>query len=201
MICLSNKWYRMCLPTLMVFAMVSGANAAESEFRSTKVVAGLKPLFKEYCFSCHNEEKMKGELNLEALLEFGFRPQDVEQWETLAEYMENGEMPPEKKPQPSDSQRASIIDVSFKVAEHLKSMAGDNPGRVTVRRLNRQEYNNTIRDLLGVDVDPSAGFPGDEVGYGFDNIGDVLSLSPILLEKYLDAAEVIVKKALVTDYP
>ena len=72
-------------------------------------------------------------------------------------------------------------------------------GRVTIRRLNRNEYNNTIRDLLGVDVRPADDFPSDDVGYGFDNVGDVLSLPPILLEKYLAAAERVVQRALGTD--
>ena len=76
-----------------------------------------------------------------------------------------------------------------------------NPGRVTLRRLNRVEYNNTIRYLFGVDYQAAADFPNDEVGYGFDNIGDVLSLSPILMEKYLRAAEEITAKAIRTDLP
>src|SRR5437763_392294 len=70
-------------------------------------------------------------------------------------------------------------------------------GRVTLRRLNRAEYNNTIRDLVGVDFKPAADFPEDDVGYGFDNIGDVLSVSPLLLEKYLTAAESILDQAIV----
>ena len=74
----------------------------------------------------------------------------------------------------------------------------NNPGKVTIRRLNREEYRNTIRDLLGVDFQPDD-FPNDEVGYGFDNIGDVLSLPPMLMEKYLAAAEEIVTKAIVLD--
>jgi len=72
-----------------------------------------------------------------------------------------------------------------------------DPGRVTARRLNRTEYNNTIRDLLAVDFQPAADFPADDSGYGFDNIGDVLSLSPVLMEKYLAAAEKIAKAAIV----
>ncbi len=74
-------------------------------------------------------------------------------------------------------------------------------GRVTIRRLNRVEYNNTIRDLVGVDFKPAADFPNDDVGYGFDNIGDVLSLSPLLLEKYLSAAESILDRAIVIADP
>src|SRR5204862_6936859 len=70
-----------------------------------------------------------------------------------------------------------------------------DPGRVTIRRLNRAEYNNTIRDLVGVDFKPAADFPTDDVGYGFDNIGDVLSLPPLLMEKYLAAAEKVIEEA------
>src|SRR5205823_6106219 len=73
-----------------------------------------------------------------------------------------------------------------------------DPGRVTIRRLNRVEYNNTIRDLVGIDFHAADDFPSDDVGYGFDNIGDVLSMAPILMEKYLDAAERIVAKAFET---
>ncbi len=74
--------------------------------------------------------------------------------------------------------------------------AKPEPGRVTARRLNRSEYNNTIRDLLGVDTDPAKDFPQDDSGYGFDDIGDVLSLSPLLMEQYLSAAEKVVRTAL-----
>ena len=72
-----------------------------------------------------------------------------------------------------------------------------DPGRVTIRRLNRAEYNNTIRDLVGIDFRPADDFPSDDVGYGFDNIGDVLSMPPILMEKYLAAAETISEEAIV----
>ena len=71
------------------------------------------------------------------------------------------------------------------------------PGHVTLRRLNRNEYRNTVRDLLGVDYEPAADFPADDVGYGFDNIGDVMSLPPLLMEKYLAAAQEISQQAIV----
>src|SRR5467141_2035736 len=71
-----------------------------------------------------------------------------------------------------------------------------NYGRVTARRLNRVEYDNSVRDLLGVDLHPADDFPQDDSGYGFDNIGDVLSLSPVLMEKYLTAAEKISRTAI-----
>ena len=83
--------------------------------------------------------------------------------------------------------------------DDIDSRAPPSPGRVTVRRLNRNEYQNTIRDLLGIEFNAAAEFPADDVGYGFDNIGDVLSLPPMLMEKYLAAAEEIAGRAIVTD--
>src|SRR5262249_24736470 len=76
-----------------------------------------------------------------------------------------------------------------------------DPGRPTIRRLNRSEYNNSIRDLIGVDFKPAENFPSDDVGYGFDNIGDVLSMPPLLLEKYLAADETYLDKAIVVPRP
>src|SRR5207245_11063287 len=82
---------------------------------------------------------------------------------------------------------------------HLDCNTRPYPGRGTAYRLNRFEYNNTIRDLLAVDFHPADDFPADDAGYGFDNIGDVLSLSPVLMEKYLAAAERIARKAIFGD--
>src|SRR3954467_13487407 len=83
--------------------------------------------------------------------------------------------------------------------EKLDCGKESDPGRITIRRLNRSEYNNTIRDLFGIDFRPADDFPSDDVGYGFDSIGDVLTLPPILMEKYLAAAESIVEQAIVAD--
>ena len=103
-------------------------------------------------------------------------------------------MPPPEKPRPSiaelDAVNAWIDVVVFK----FDCNGPRDPGRVTIRRLNKVEYNNTVRDLLGIDFNPAEDFPSDDIGYGFDNIGDVLSLPPLLLEKYLAAAEQIADK-------
>ena len=102
-------------------------------------------------------------------------------------------MPPvDHQPQPSPADTQAVADWIDRTFVNIDCSQLRDPGRVTVRRLNRTEYNNTIRDLLGVDFEPAADFPSDDVGYGFDNIGDVLTLSPLLMEKYLNAAESIV---------
>ena len=99
---------------------------------------------------------------------------------------------------PTSKRSSKAIQAIFDRAD---AAAKPNAGRVTIRRLNRTEYNNTIRDLVGVDFKPADDFPADDVGYGFDNIGDVLSVSPLLLEKYLAAAETILDQAIVIADP
>ena len=164
----------------------------------------IYPLMKDICFGCHGNKRAKAELNLEA---FGANPdffKDGRVWERVAEMLRHREMPPENKKQPSEDQRillTEFIDKELAKFDCSNPNVPVNPGRVTLRRLNRNEYNNTVRDLFGVDYQPAADFPNDEVGYGYDNIGDVLSMSPILMEKYLRAAEEITAQAIRTDIP
>ena len=105
-------------------------------------------------------------------------------------------MPPDDEPQPAEHQRQAVAGWLARELTRIDRLTPPDPGRVTARRLNRAEYNNTIRDLLGVDTHPADDFPQDDSGYGFDNIGDVLSLSPALMEKYLSAAEKVSRTAL-----
>src|SRR5262249_34985977 len=99
------------------------------------------------------------------------------------------------KPQPNAEEKARIIAWNDTVVARLDCTKKKDPGRVTVRRLNRVEYKNTIRDLVGVEFQAAEDFPADNVGYGFDNIGDALSLPPLLWEKCLAAAEKITERA------
>src|SRR5438045_9217486 len=100
-------------------------------------------------------------------------------------------MPREKEPPPSVEERAKL-ERCIKYSALAIDPKNPDPGRVTIRRLNRVEYRNTIRDLMGFDYKVEDELPPDDTGYGFDNIGDVLSISPLLLEKYMQAAETIV---------
>src|SRR5690606_34921582 len=105
-------------------------------------------------------------------------------------------MPPPDNEQPTEEQRQLLLGW---IESHALTVDCDGPvypGRVTLRRLNRNEYNRTIAQLTGVDFRPADNFPSDDVGYGFDNIGDVLTLPPVLLERYLDAADEIVRRAI-----
>src|SRR5207249_5995168 len=105
-------------------------------------------------------------------------------------------MPPKGSPRPNESELKTVTAWIENEFDRVDQLAQADPGHVTARRLNRAEYNNTVRDLLGVDLHPADSFPQDDSGYGFDNIGDVLSLSPVLMEKYLAAAEKVSRAAL-----
>jgi len=110
-------------------------------------------------------------------------------------------MPPEDSRRPKDEEYDAVGAWLAATLGPADRAGPPDPGRVTIRRLNRAEYSNTIRDLLGVEFNAAADFPSDDVGYGFDNIGDVLTLPPLLLEKYLAAAEQIAAKAIAADKP
>jgi mono/diheme cytochrome c family protein len=175
---------------LMAFAATA---VAETPFDP----AQLPQFSRDYCAKCHNADKQKGDFNFEPHVAKVDMVAGRKVWEKVAELLENREMPPEDKPQPTDAQRTALIQW---IDRQLS--AGDaeakNPGRVTLRRLNNEEYRNTIRDLLAVDYNPDD-FPQDETAYGFDTIADALTLPPLLMEKYLQAADQIVTRALAND--
>ncbi len=105
-----------------------------------------------------------------------------------------GLMPADKKPHLSATEQATLERWIKRDVFRIDPKNPD-PGRVTVRRLNRVEYRNTVRDLLGVDYNTDLEFPPDDTGFGFDNIGDALTTSPMLMEKYVAAAQAIIKEA------
>jgi hypothetical protein len=127
---------------------------------------------------------------------------DRKAWKNVLKMLTNHEMPPEDAKPAMDSKERELLAKLVETAlNRIDPNAPVNPGRVTARRLNRTEYGNTIRDLLGLDFDPAEDFPSDDIGHGFDNIGDVLTLSPVLMERYLSAADSIVQRVFPVDPP
>jgi Protein of unknown function (DUF1592)/Protein of unknown function (DUF1588)/Protein of unknown function (DUF1585)/Protein of unknown function (DUF1587)/Protein of unknown function (DUF1595)/Ca-dependent carbohydrate-binding module xylan-binding/Planctomycete cytochrome C len=159
--------------------------------------AAVMPVLTKYCVGCHGPTKPKAGLNLAAFQDEKTARTNRKAWGRVKEYVEGGLMPPDDRPQPSREEVGLLTQWIKSTALAEDCGRTFDPGRVTIRRLNRAEYNNTIRDLVGVDFHPADDFPSDDVGYGFDNIGDVLSMPPILLEKYLAAAEMISEEAIV----
>jgi hypothetical protein len=161
----------------------------------------VAPFLAKRCVACHNDKLKNADLNLARLRSPQEALAERNVWEDVADKLRNGEMPPPGLPRPSAAELQNLTKwVDVQLIAH-DSKATPEPGRVTARRLNKVEYNNTIRDLLGLDFQPAADFPNDDSGYGFDNIGDVLSLSPVLMEKYLNAAENISRLAIITGKP
>jgi hypothetical protein len=185
-------------PSVMAFLTAPAPAAPNKSAKSSspsfdKQVA---PVLKTYCVKCHGGKKPRGHLALDRFHDEAAALKTTDVWERVAHMVRSGDMPPAKRPRPTQSQVHGLLAWIDSKTAQLDCQGGhSNPGRVTMRRLNRAEYNNTIRDLVGIDFHPADDFPQDEVGYGFDNNGDVLSLPPLLFEKYLNAAEQIVARA------
>jgi mono/diheme cytochrome c family protein len=184
-----------CIAILAFIALACAtAVAAEKAPGAAEFHKDVRPLLETYCFDCHADGANKGGVAFDEFKSDQAVLENRELWWKALKNLRAGMMPPAKKSQPS-------IEEKERIAHWVKSAVfqidpqNPDPGRVTVRRLNRVEYHNTIRDLLGVDFDTQLEFPPDDTGNGFDNNGDVLTMSPMLLEKYVDAAKTIVAKA------
>src|SRR5207248_4638620 len=163
-------------------------------------VTDVRPLLKTYCFECHNSTKRKAGLDLEQIDTDSAALDLVELWDQVAERLHAKEMPPAKSKQPTDDERRVLSAWVKRVAESRadydalprEQLRLAPAGPPTSRRLNRVEYNNTLRDLFGVDLRPGDLLPSEGGGgEGFDNAGATLFTTPVLLEKYLEAAELV----------
>jgi hypothetical protein len=175
--------------TLCIFCDRSPLSAEEPASRDFD--RDVKPILAEYCFGCHADGASEGNLSFDNLFSMADHDEANPIWYRVLKKLQSGLMPPPDEQRPSPDQMKEIANWIKYETFGLKADNPD-PGRVTIRRLNQVEYANTVRDLLGVSYDTSANFPADDTGHGFDNIGDVLSMSPLLLEKYVNAADEIV---------
>ncbi len=149
----------------------------------------------KYCYDCHGDGAAKGSVAFDAFASTDRLISEKELWAKALKNVRAGLMPPDDGgPKPSAPEIDQLATWIKRDAFGLDPKDPD-PGRVTIRRLNRVEYHNTIRDLMGVDFAADVEFPPDDSGHGFDNLGEVLTVSPLLLEKYLQAAEEIVDQA------
>jgi hypothetical protein len=150
-------------------------------------------LLNQYCITCHNEKLKTGGLELDKL-DLNHVNANAETWEKVVRKVRAGMMPPAGARRP-DRQALDAFAASVETALDRAAAANPNPGRTPLHRMNRGEYANAVRDLLAVDVDPSTLLPADDSSGGFDNIADVLGVSPALLERYVSAAAKISRLA------
>jgi len=183
--------FRNGIPAVVLLLAAWVPAGAEEEYSNA-----IRPLFQRYCLSCHSTSQKIGELDLERFSDAAAVRRDLPVWPRVIEMVESGQMPPGTSPQPSRAERRRILEWARGALEaEARARAGD-PGRVVLRRLSNAQYEYTLRDLLGVDLQPARDFPVDgAAGEGFTNTGEALVMSPALLGKYLDGAKGIVRHA------
>ena len=166
-----------------------GQDASETEWQ--------RGFLNQYCVACHNDVTRTANFTLQtiALDKVGHKADEVGVWEKVVLKLRAREMPPPGMPRP-DAQAYDELAAWLETSLDSVAMAEPNPGRPVVHRLNRAEYTNAVRDLLSLDIDGRDYLPADDSGYGFDNIADVLTLSPSLLERYMIAAAKISQLAI-----
>jgi mono/diheme cytochrome c family protein len=155
--------------------------------------SALQDTLQIYCIGCHNGPTPFAGLNLDTI-DFNNLEAHGETWEKLIRKLRARQMPPAGMPRPSEATYEALVNFIQSGRDHLAEVK-PNPGRATLHRLNRPEYANVIHDLLALDIDVNDLLPADDIGYGFDNIGDVLSVSPLLMERYLATASKVARTA------
>jgi hypothetical protein len=179
---------------LFNFALVCRADDSHTAAHFREQV---QPILENHCFACHGYGEKKGGHAFDEFKSDQAILADKKLWLAVLKNVRSGLMPPKGEDRLTDDEKQRLFDW-IELEAFTVDPADPDPGRVTLRRLNRVEYRNTIRDLTGVDYDTSDEFPADDSGYGFDTVGDAMSLSPLLMEKYISAAETIVAEAVPT---
>jgi hypothetical protein len=161
--------------------------AVGSDVRTQTPAADARPVFQQYCFTCHNDRLKTGGLSLERM-DFSKVGESAEVWEKVVRRLRTGAMPPPTSRRPDQATYDRLTGwLEGELDEY--AAAHPNPGRPAVHRLNRAEYAAAVHDLLDLDVNVASLLPPDDSAFGFDNVADVLGVSPVLLERYLNAAD------------
>jgi hypothetical protein len=185
---------RPCLAAAIMLAAclaVGRAAAADAHFDAAGFADRVVPLVKGHCLECHNAATNEGGLDLERFATVDDLWRDRDTWNKVLKQLRARAMPPDGNEPPAADVREAAVAWLEQAVTYIDPSQPADPGRVTARRLNSREYDLTIRDLLGVELGTADSFPDDDVGYGFDTIGDVLSVSPLRMELYLNSAETI----------
>ena len=183
-------------------SLLMGAATPPADKSASATFAANHPTFdaqllwqteKVYCDTCHFGPKARAKLNLEGL-NLSNLEANGETWEKVLRKLRSREMPPAGMPRPTEATYQALVKAIDGERDRIAEER-PNPGRPTLHRLNRTEYQNAVRDLLGLQIDVTELLPADDIGYGFDNIGDVLQFSPTLLERYLSVARKVARTA------
>ncbi|HEY1108845.1 MAG TPA: DUF1587 domain-containing protein, partial [Opitutaceae bacterium] len=188
---------RLTLPVLAL-ATAPWAAAEPTPTAAANYHKKVAPILEKYCYDCHGNGLEKGKVSFDTFASDKEMLAKRDLWLAALKNVRAGMMPPREEGAEDfrpDAEELATLSNWIKFEAFGTDVKNPDPGRVTVRRLNRIEYRNTISDLMGIDFNSEVEFPPDDTGNGFDNNGDVLTISPLLMEKYLAAAEKIVETA------
>ncbi|MFO1002067.1 MAG: DUF1592 domain-containing protein [Planctomycetaceae bacterium] len=180
------------MASLYVMAIASTINADAEDIPDYE--ADVVPVLRTHCFKCHGDGASEGSLTLDQFANNAKAQQKPEVWWNVLKNVRAGVMPPPEEPRLTVQER-DLLTRWIKFSAFRIDPEEIDPGPNVARRLNRSEYGNTVSDLMGISFDATLLFPPDDSGFGFDNVGDALSFSPLLMEKYLRAAQNIVEQA------
>ncbi len=183
------------ITVLLLAVLITGAAAAPAKHPApADFHATVQPLLVQYCYDCHGDGARKGNVAFDRFKSDADLVSQPDLWFKVLKNVRAGLMPNDDGPRPT-GEEIGRLERWIKYQAFGLDPADPDPGRTTIRRLNRVEYRNTIHDLMGIDFNSEVEFPPDDTGHGFDNLGEVLTVSPLLLEKYLAAAEEVVDQA------
>jgi uncharacterized protein DUF1592/uncharacterized protein DUF1588/uncharacterized protein DUF1587/uncharacterized protein DUF1585/uncharacterized protein DUF1595/cbb3-type cytochrome c oxidase subunit III len=187
---------RAALPLAIALGLIGPRSAGHAQQPAPATFEhDVRPILDEVCTRCHNEKKANAGLNFTPFMNPSTIEAKRDTWEAIVDKVKSGDMPPADEDPLSAHERAAMVAYLESAFARDDRELQPDPGHVPAHRLTRFEYANTVRDLLGVDFRTTDEFPPDDSGYGFDNIGDVLTVSPALMQRYLAAAEKIAARA------
>jgi mono/diheme cytochrome c family protein len=183
-------------PALALCVVLAGGWLAAQAASAATLPAPTKAFLQKHCCECHDADTQKGKVRLDNLAPDFAVPVHAETWGRVFAQLEKREMPPKKKAQPSDAERQAVLDWLGPQLRAAVAARQQAEGRVALRRLNRFEYQNTVHDLLGIEVNLMELLPEDGSAHGFDKVSSALTLSPVQVEKYIEAADVALDAAI-----
>ncbi len=194
--------FRPSVFAVAIAAALSAGSLVAQQTRSADKAAfqdSIAPLLRDYCVKCHGANQQKGDRRFDRLAGTITDDNSLVDFQDILDQLNLGEMPPEESKQPSNQQRRKAIAALTKIIDRYHASRDRSSGQTVLRRLNSREYHNTVRDLLHLDVtmfDPTSTFPRDQTTDHLDNLGDTLVTSGHLLARYLEAADLVIDKAM-----
>ncbi len=192
------RWCRLSLLAFVCnFLLGAGVGYAQDAEDPLSWDRKISRHFQKYCYKCHRDEKISGDVNLSQDVDIKMILDHRDVWEKVLEAVEGESMPPdEEKSQPTEEERSFMVQFLKKTLVDLDCEKSKDPGKPPLRRLNRTEYDNSIKNLVGLDLHLAEEFPPDPSSYGFDHIGESLTFDPQQIEQYHSVAQKVMAEVL-----